>query len=92
MANTQILLKDIEDKIKSKNNLFREDIQNVFDRLKGKGYSLDSKKQILIDLVVRTGYKKIGIRTLVTPRQGLEETDKTFDFVDDLKSYNGWNL
>ncbi len=92
MADIKILLQDIEDKVKSKNSLLREDIQNAFDRLKGKGYSLDSKKQILIDLVMRTGYKKVGIRTLVTPRQNLEETDKTFDFTDDLRSYNGWNL
>ncbi len=92
MANTQILLQDIENKIKSKNNLFREDVQNVLDRLKGKGYSLDFKKQSLIDLLTRTAIKKVGIRTLVTPRQNLEEIDKTFDFLDDLKSYNGWDL
>ncbi len=82
-------LKLMENKIKSKQNFSREDIQNCLNAVWGYGLSPNRKKEILKDMIVRTGVKKIGLKTLYTPRVGLVEGDKTLDFLSDLLSYRG---
>jgi hypothetical protein len=79
----------IEKRIRAKNDFSREDVQLSLNAIWGKGFSPDRKKQILKEMITRTGVKKIGIKTLYTPRAGLIEGDKTMDFLSDLMSYQG---
>jgi len=80
--------KDIENKIKAKNNFTRTDIQEALNGIKGYGYSPDYKKEKLKEMIGRTGVKVIGIRTLYEPRGNLKEEDKTMDFLKDIYSYS----
>lgn len=82
-------LKPVEKKIKAKMNFSREDVQLALNAIRGLGLSPDLKKQILTDLINGIGIKKIGIRTLYTPRIDLKEVDKTMEFLSDLYSYRG---
>ena len=82
-------LKDIENKIKAKNNFTRADIQESLNKIRGYGFSPDYKKEKLSEMVTRTGIKDIGIRTIYTPREGLKEEDKTLAFLSDIYSYTG---
>jgi len=84
----QRLLK-IENKIKGKNDFSRDDVQKALNAIRGKGLRIEEKKEALKNMIGRTGVKNIGIKTLYTPRQGLKETDKTFEFLSDIKSYRG---
>ena len=79
----------IEKRIRNMNNFSRADVQDSLNAIWGNGYSPDKKKEILKDMIARTGVKNIGIRTLYTPRAGLTEGDKTMDFLSDLMSYSG---
>jgi len=88
-AGIKIKLKDIESKIKQKNDFSREDVQIALDSIRGYGFSPYRKKEILKEMMVRIGIKIIGLKTLYTPRQGLTETDKTLDFLSDIYSYHG---
>jgi hypothetical protein len=88
-AGIKIKLQDIESKIKQKNNFSREDVQTALNAIRGYGFSVDRKKEILKDMIARAGIKIIGLKTLYTPRQGLTETDKTLDFLSDIYSYHG---
>ena len=82
-------LKPIEDKIKFKKSINRSDIQDALDMIKGQGLSPDSKKAILKSMVGRTGVKKVGIRTILKPRDDIEEVDNTYAFLGDIYSYKG---
>lgn len=87
--STETKLKPIEDKIKFKNSINRSEIQDALDMIKGQGLSPDSKKAILKSMVGRTGVKKIGIRTILKPRDDIEEEDTTYAFIGDIFSYKG---
>jgi len=90
-SNKQIeeKLKVIEGGIKLKKNFTRYDIQSALDLIAGYGYSVADKKNFLKELILRSGVKKIGIKTNWTPREDLEEEDKTLKFLDDILSYRG---
>jgi hypothetical protein len=80
-------LKPIENKVKQRNNLYREDIQAMINTII---YNVSSYKDLckyLEDMVRRTGVKNVGIRTKYVPREGLYEVDKTLDFIKDLRTY-----
>jgi hypothetical protein len=81
--------KDIENRIKARDNFTRTDIQEALDKIKGYGYSPDYKKEKLKEMILRTEVKDIGIRTIFEPRGNLKEEDKTFDFLNDIYSYIG---
>jgi len=81
--------KDIENKIKAKNNFTRTDIQEALNGIKGYGFSPDYKKEKLKEMIGRTSVKVIGTRTILTPRDDLKEVDKTMDFLKDIYSYSG---
>ena len=81
-------LKPIENKIKSNpRKLSREDIQNAVNIIIWKTESFDELKDTLKKLVKRAGIKILGMKTLYTPREDLEETDKTYEFLSDLWTY-----
>jgi uncharacterized protein Smg (DUF494 family) len=83
-------LKDIESKIAGKKSFTREDIQNALDKLHGQKINPDRKKEILKNLVTRTGVKVKGIKNMYTPNEELSIVDKTFGFLDYLNSYPGF--
>jgi hypothetical protein len=80
-------LKPIENRIKYNNNFTRADVQEMINSIIYHVESYDELKKHLEDMIIRTGVKKIGIRTMYTPRQGLTEEDKTLSFLKDLRSY-----
>lgn len=81
--------KNIEKKIKAKNNFTRADVQEALNKIRGYGFSPDYKKEKLKEMIERTGIKDIGIRTLYQPRGDLKEEDRTNDFLRDIYSYIG---
>jgi hypothetical protein len=83
-------LKDIENKIAGKKSFTREDIQNALNKIHGKKHSPDKKKEILKSLISRTGVKAKGVKNMYTPSEELSIVDKTFGFLDDLLSYQGF--
>ena len=83
-------LKDIENLVKGKKSFTREDIQNALNKLHGKKHSPDKKKEILVSLITRTGVKVKGINNYFAGNEELSMTDKTFGFLDDLNSYQGF--
>lgn len=82
-------LEPIAKKIKAKNDFSRADVQEALNRIYGQGLSPDRKKEILKKMIEGTGIKKIGLKTLYTPREDFREEDKTLKFLDDLYSYRG---
>ena len=80
--------KNIENRIKTKNNFTRADIQEALNGIRGYGFSPDFKKEKLKEMIGRTGIKDIGIRTIFEPRGNLKEVDKTMDFLKDIYSYS----
>jgi len=82
-------LKVIEDGIKLKKDFTRHDIQSALDMLRGYEYTIEEKKKQLREMILRSGVKKIGIKTSYAPREELTEEDKTFRFLDDILSYRG---
>jgi hypothetical protein len=90
-AQIQQRLSKIEANIKMKNDFSREDIQNSINMLRYKGFSPERKRDILKQMIGRTGVKRIGLKTLYTPRadHSIGEEDKTLKFLDDLYSYRG---
>jgi len=85
----EIDLKDIENTIRNKNKFDREDIQKALDKIYGKKYNPDRKKEILKNLIERTSVKIQGIQTIFNGNE-LENVDKTYDFLKDLDSYRGF--
>ena len=83
-------LKDIENLITGKKSFTREDIQNALNKIYGKKHSPDKKKEILTALITRTGVKVKGIKNMYTPSEELSIEDKTFGFLNDLNSYQGF--
>ncbi|MFA5151501.1 MAG: hypothetical protein WC554_02960 [Clostridia bacterium] len=83
-------LKDIESVMKNKKTLTREDIQKALDKIHGKKYSPEKKKEILKNLVIRTNVKVKGIQNYFSGSEELAIVDKTFNFLNDLESYNGF--
>ena len=84
-------LEPVTKRIKMQNNFSRADIQDCLNRLYGKGFSPERKKEILKKAIEGTGIKKIGLKTLYTPRadHSIGEEDKTLKFLDDIYSYRG---
>lgn len=83
-------LKDIENLLKSNNKITRKDIQNVLDRIKGYGYSPETKKEIIEELIIRTGIKLIKPKILTEPRRDTDIfEDATKNFLNDIYSYRG---
>ena len=83
-------LKDLENKIKDKKSFTREDIQNALDKLKGQKINPDRKKEILTALITRTSVKVKGIKNYFANDEELSLVDKTFGFLNDLNSYQGF--
>ena len=82
-------LKLIETKIKNKNNFNREDVQNAIHIAIKNCDNLRELKDTIKAMITRTGVVKIGFKTFYTPRTELEEENKTFGFLSDIKSYMG---
>ena len=81
-------LKDIEVEIRNKNNFDRETIQRIINRIIYNVSSLEELKTHMTELIkTRAKIKIIGMKTFYTPREDLKETDKTLDFLSDIKSY-----
>ena len=89
----QALLNKIEIRIKQKMDFSRADVQDALNRLRRRGVTPEQKAQFIKAMVLRSGVKKIGIKTLYTPRSDFppKEVDKTLDFLQDLYTYNGVN-
>ena len=83
-------LKDIETGIKGNKKITRKDVQDMFDRIKGYGYSPETKKEIIRDLIIRTGIKLIKPKILTEPRRDTDIfEDATKNFLNDIYSYRG---
>jgi len=82
-------LKKVKNRIKAKNNFCRSDIQEAIDLIINDCQTYNKLKKTLQDMIKESGVKKIGIRTVYTPRDGLKEVDKTLEFIKDLRSYKG---
>ena len=81
-------LKSIENKIKSKNDFTREDIQNSLNAIWGNGFSVERKKEILTAMIKRSGVKIEG--AFYQPRiRSYGYGDKTYSFLSDIESYRG---
>ncbi len=81
-------LKNIENKIKAKNDFTREDIQNSLNAIYGYGFSPADKKDILKAMIKRTNVKIEGV--FYTPRiRSMDYGDKTYSFLSDLETYRG---
>jgi len=77
--------KDIEDKIKQKNNVYRGDVQDIINRIIYNVESLQElERQIRMLIEDRAKIKEFGLKTFWTPRLGREdhyEEDVTFKFM-----------
>ena len=80
-------LKPIENRVKSRNNLTRGDIQDMINTIIYNVDTYDNFKKYLEDMVVRSGVKHVGVKTTYTPRAGLYDVDKTLEFIKDLRTY-----
>ena len=83
-------LKDIENKIKDRKSITREDIQNALDKLKNQKINPDRKKEIITNLITRTFVKVKGIKNYFASDEDLSMVDKTYEFLNDLNSYSGF--
>ena len=82
------ILKNIEKKIKAKNDFTREDIQNSLNVIYGYGFSIDRKKEILTAMIKRSNVKIEG--AFYSPRiRSYGYGDKTYSFLSDILSYRG---
>lgn len=87
-AEIETKLKDIEVRIKNKNDVYRNDIQLIINRIIYNVTSIDDlENQIRLLIVGRAGIKKFGVKTFYTPRVDLVEEDITLKFLPDLRSY-----
>jgi len=79
-----------EKKIKANpKNFSREHLNNAIQTILYDVESFDELIEQLKKMIDRSGVKKIGMRTLYTPRIGLDEVDKTHDWISDVLSYAG---
>ncbi len=87
----QLYLASVETKLKADKRLSRSIIQDCVNALKYKKMDLEEKKVAITDMVKRLEIKVIGFPSLYTPRMDMQEKEKTLDFLDDLKSYFGFD-
>ncbi len=84
-------LKDIENRIKNRNDIYRGDIQEIINRIIYDVSSLGELEEQIRKLIVdRAKIQKFGVKTFLTPRAGREELyekDITLKFISDLPSY-----